>query len=281
MYLLNQKIKNESTMRILCPTDLSEHSLLALAYAIEMHNALGGELHVITTYTVKRTTGSMINISDVVRDNTVEDLEAVLKPYHDTIKTGVEIKREVLSGDAASVITAYARKQDMHTIVMGTQGSNSLKTMLFGSVTRKVSQLTTIPVIAVPNEAIDSHFGGNILLAVDDKETPNVEYLDPLINIAALTGQKIDVLHVDQEKDGLRNKAVLERIDAYLGSITVVEGQDPVAVLKRVAEQRKVSLLVMIKREKSFFQQLLTKGATTAEMGAIHVPLLIIPEVTS
>lgn len=265
-------------MRILCPTDLSEHSLLALDYAILLHNAMGGELHIITTYTIKRTSGSMINIDEQVMANTKEDLQEVVDKYAPKIKTGNTIKTDVIPGDAATVIMAYAARHKMHFIVMGTQGSNSLRTLLFGSVTRKVSQHSSVPVIAIPNEALDSHLGGEILMAADDQPVHNVEGLDALINLASVLGKRINIVHVDTDEDGFRNQQLLDRVQNLLGTVTVHPGKNPVKELKLIAEERKVSLLVMIRREKSFMQRLLLKGNTASEVGEIYVPLLVIGE---
>jgi nucleotide-binding universal stress UspA family protein len=246
-----------------------------------MHNALDGELHVLITYTVKRVAGSMININEVVEKNTKEDLAAALESFHAKIKTGASIKQVAIAGDAATVITSYAKKHDMQVVVMGTQGSNSLRTLLFGSVTRKVTQSSDVPVVAVPDEAVGSHFNGNVLLALDDKDIDNLDILDPLVNMVAATGQLINVVHVDTEKDGFKNQSILDKIESNLGTVEIREGQDPVVTLKRLAKETDVSLLAMIRRQRSFVQKLFVQDTTSAELAQIQVPLMILPETVS
>jgi nucleotide-binding universal stress UspA family protein len=56
----------------------------------------------------------------------------------------------MLVGDPASTIVAFARRARCSEIVVGTRGLGGLKGLLLGSVTPKVSHLSTVPGTAVP-----------------------------------------------------------------------------------------------------------------------------------
>lgn len=73
----------------------------------------------------------------------LEGLVAGLSPK------GVACELEVLEGDAAAELAAYATAQKASVLVMSSHGRTGVKKLLLGSVAEKVLRHTTCPVLLV------------------------------------------------------------------------------------------------------------------------------------
>lgn len=266
-------------MKILCPTDLSHHSKIALEYAIHFANDFKAELHIVCAYEVIKRTGSLIDLEDVVRKNTEEDLTKLLSGVAPLIVSDYVPITKVLNGQAVDAILNYARVHKMDMIIMGTQGKNSLRKLLFGSVTRKVSQKSSIPVLAIPEEISDRMTSNKLLLALDDKVIENDYTFEIPKIIANHMGLKIDIVHISNEDEEIPyDPFVKAYLGDLIGKIAIIEGKDVVSEIKQYVEKYNVGIIMMIRRNKGFFQKLLTVGYTSEELARTNVPLMILPE---
>lgn len=65
-------------------------------------------------------------------------------------ETGLSATAIVRHGNVADVLSEVAKENDADQIIVGRIGESGLKSMLFGSVTSKLVQTSTIPVTVVP-----------------------------------------------------------------------------------------------------------------------------------
>lgn len=265
-------------MTILCPTDFSAHSRLALDYAITLANSLDAGLHILHTFQVSTKASSMIDLRDKIRQNSEEDMQDLIKQISPSITTEQPPIAKVIEGHVVNVIDAYAGKNDIDLIIMGTQGSNSLRTKLFGSTTKKLSQKTKVPVLAVPDEVVDKTLSHTMLLAIDGKGLSNTDIFDLPRQIAAMRGVSIDVLHVRGSESSFDEKTAATYLGDVLGDVIIKEGDDPVHQIKVYTEQQDIGLIIMVRREKSFFERLFVQGNTEQEIAKTFTPLLILSE---
>ncbi len=63
---------------------------------------------------------------------------------------GLEAETVVRHGNVAEVLANTAKEYNAHQIVVGRIGQSNFKSMLFGSVTSKLIQLSDVPVTCVP-----------------------------------------------------------------------------------------------------------------------------------
>ena len=90
-----------------------------------------------------------------VRHNEIEGFqrEEGLKALNGTMKQlqqeGIPCDHHIFVGDAAVVIADFSRQNDIHQIVIGYRPAGTLETLLGGSLTSKVMQLTNIPVMLI------------------------------------------------------------------------------------------------------------------------------------
>lgn len=265
-------------MNILCPTDFSEHSQIAMEFAANLAHDLTATLHVITVFQQQNEASYFGRLGDLMEEKQLTNLEALAAHVSPIVKGHSPILH-VYQGNEVDVILAYAKEQNIDLIVMGTQGDNSLPNLLFGSVTKKVAAKSKVPILAIPETIKHKLSSNKMLMCLDNKLLEN-DTIFPIVRLLADTyEQKIDVLHV-MEKDALLpfDPYISAYLGEHMGEVTVKEGDDPVVEIKHFAEQHNVGLIIMIRRAKGFFTKLLTVGNTAEEIARTNIPLLILPD---
>jgi len=266
-------------MKILCPTDFSNHSKIAIEYAVNLANDLDAELHILTVYQVDKTVGSYMSIDSIIYHNAVDDMKKLLTSILPMLKGNITPVTKIAHGDTNNTILRYAKQLEIDLIVMGTQGDKSMRTILFGSTTRKIAQKSNIPVLAIPEEVSKRITSNRLLLSLDDKILKHEETFAIPKLIAKKLNLKIDILHIVEEKEDLPfDPFISEYLNNHLGQIHLSEGKDPVLAIKKFVEKENVGMLIMIRREKPFWKRLFIKGNTSAEIAKTNIPLLVLPE---
>jgi len=136
---------------ILHPTDYSDCASYAFGIAVDLARHYGARLlvlHVADTLGAEHVThGEAVKQRQPAaqQHHLYDELHRVKAPAD----SGVAVEHLLKEGDAATVIAAVAAREPCDLIVMGTYGRNLLSRLLTGSVTQKVSQLTTCPILTV------------------------------------------------------------------------------------------------------------------------------------
>ncbi|MGD9159547.1 MAG: universal stress protein [Desulfobacteraceae bacterium] len=148
--------------KILCPTDFSEPSYMALNAADDLAKEFRSELiilHVISPIQAFPTAPGFApgqpaasgyiatQVPAEVDGQATESLNLTLK---EKISGDVKAKTELLHGNPAEEIARYAEESNTSVIIMGTHGFTGWRHLLLGSVTEKVVRLSTCPVITIP-----------------------------------------------------------------------------------------------------------------------------------
>jgi nucleotide-binding universal stress UspA family protein len=135
--------------KILLAVDGSGHSDLAADYAAGLAAAFQATLLVVHAYP---------QTSDLLGYDDFERLVSRRKSAGQTVldnvrsrlaKSGVAIQEDLLEGPEAEAILAAAAAQKVDLVIMGTRGLGTIEGMLFGSVSRKVSQHAHCPVLLI------------------------------------------------------------------------------------------------------------------------------------
>lgn len=266
-------------MKILCPTDFSAHSKVALEYAMNLANTIDAEVHVLSVFQVNKSASSMISLDDVIRQNHEEDMLKLVSGLGQLVKKDRLPMSKIMKGNTVSCITRYVKHYDIDLVIMGTQGGNSMRTILFGSTTKKLASKIDIPVLAIPETVQHKLTSNKIVLALDDKPIEKEDLFKVPLEIAASLALNIDILHIQKEEEVIPfDPSIAFLLGNCLGGAYVEQGNDPVQTIKDFVENRNIGMLIMIRREKSFLQKLLTIGNTSAELAKTNIPLMVIPE---
>lgn len=141
---------------ILVPTDFSECSERARAYACELATRFSAELHLLHVVTPIALPGYTGPVPGPLPDEVLypevgarRELDQWNDPAFEEI---TRVTRSAISGTPFVEIVRYARNQNVDLIVMGTHGRSGLVHALLGSVTEKVVRKAPCPVLTVRPE---------------------------------------------------------------------------------------------------------------------------------
>ena len=137
---------------IIVPTDFSDISKQALAYACELaqkHDAQLDVVHVFETPTFPSFygAGALLLYGEVpdIKQQADAALQKLVMPCRE--KTGVKLDAHVLEGRAADQICRFAEEAGADLIIIPTYGLTGLKHVLLGSVAERVVRHTKTPVL--------------------------------------------------------------------------------------------------------------------------------------
>ncbi len=151
---MQEKKQDITFKRILFPTDFSDISESASAYALSMAKSFGAKLYVLHVMdTSLEAAGIYVpHISFEILDKEEESWEAksLKKLCHCLSKQGVKIKPLMCSGAPHSEILRVAREKDVDLIVIGTSGTGGVGRLVYGSNTDNVIRNSHVPVLAIP-----------------------------------------------------------------------------------------------------------------------------------
>jgi nucleotide-binding universal stress UspA family protein len=144
--------------RILVPTDFSEHSERAAAYALELAKRFDGvEVHCLHVSDIPADllatsayymTGPSGQFIDQVREESQKNLDVfIAKNLPD-----VPVVKAFVEGRPFVEIVRYARDNKIELMVIATHGRTGLKHALFGSVAEKVIRKAPCPVLVVKRD---------------------------------------------------------------------------------------------------------------------------------
>jgi nucleotide-binding universal stress UspA family protein len=138
---------------ILAPTDFSEYSQMAVAYAFELAKVFGAKLsllHVIEMppypvegYVPPSTAAAYVE--DLERQAN-EEISRLLSDAH---ATNVEVARLVVMGTPSRKIIDAAEAEQVDLIVMATAGRTGLSRLVVGSVAERVVRTASCPVLTM------------------------------------------------------------------------------------------------------------------------------------
>lgn len=142
--------------KILCAVDLSEISPQVAEYATLLATALNSEIHVL--YVAPSLTQYVgFHVPPTTIENFVGEIvagaEDTMEQFIRDNFSGTNVTGVVSSGYASDEILAYAEKQGMDMIVMGTHGRKGIDRVLFGSVAEKIVKSADVPVLTLRPKA--------------------------------------------------------------------------------------------------------------------------------
>ena len=157
-------------MRILLALDGSEPSVVARDLVAGLSWPRGTIAHVVAAYDVAIDwtggVGSTMDWIGDVEDATRESLEDTLGGLvHPLIERGLEVKRHIVRGRAATAIIETASKVEADLIVTGSRGRGQLATMLLGSVANEVAAHAPCPVLVARGPTVS-----RLLVATDGSD---------------------------------------------------------------------------------------------------------------
>jgi len=148
-----------SCKSLLLPLDGEEDHAQALPVSREFARVCGAKIHLAvvipgfgdlsghSAVTSRFLPGTISKILEISVQNADDYLQEVLREIR---SQGFDAGAHVLRGDPATVIYESARQLQIDLIVMATHGKSGMSAFWSGSVTNKVSSISSIPLLLIP-----------------------------------------------------------------------------------------------------------------------------------
>ena len=181
----------------------------------------------------------------------------------------------------AEEINEMGRKETLDLVVMGTQGATGAKEVLFGTHAVQVLHKASCPVLVVPEDA-DVSALENILFPTDF--TPDYEQLQlqVLMEMMQRPGVKLHVLHTYTEADSRpvrqESRQQLQQLLTPFNAEIIETGEsDIVRAINQFAKKIPVQLLVMVRNQHTFLENLLVTPVIDLIGFHSKIPFLVVP----
>ena len=268
--------------QIIVPTDFSKGAWNALLYAADLGEVLGiREITILNSYQAPHAGASTLASIDRVMQ---KDSEIGLDRWSEKIKeAGISVrynfhKKSIHSG-LVEAINDQIHDYNDTLIVMGSLGETGTVEKIFGSSASDVALKVKCPVIIIPPEARYSN-RMNIVLG-SDYDQVDKRNLRILRTICSLDSNcSIQIVHVLEEGEKPSGDASmgLDQDDIPHGT-KEISGHDVSKALDDYVSISHTDLLVLIRKESSFFDTFFHRSITKKLTLLGHVPLLILKRV--
>ena len=213
------------TERIVCAVDNSEGARHALGHAVDLAEALGLGLAMVTVASDGPYPYGNRGALERTRRQAwlhAEDLFDELRTEHGL---GSEVPGVVMHGPVAERLVEVSAEPDNVMLVVGTRGRGPLKSAMLGSVSSALATSAACPVMVVPppaGRAAASHSGGVVVGLADARlESAEVTFAEYL---AAGLGETLRVVQVDTTISLLPPARAIEQFARTEGARLIVVG---------------------------------------------------------
>ncbi len=134
---------------IIAALDGSEQSMQALKYARGIAECFGAKLTLVHAYPHTSDLRDSVEYNNLVAKRKRAGHQIMETARKLLAETTVEVEEDLLEGPAADAILSAAEIRHADLIVLGTRGMGSLKGVVFGSVSTKVSHYASCTVMVV------------------------------------------------------------------------------------------------------------------------------------
>jgi nucleotide-binding universal stress UspA family protein len=145
---------------ILCPTDLKERALLALEKAVQIAHQFNSRITLLNVHDefMSKSEREMLRVSfESLKDKYAkvavesrEQMRAAIRGLH---AEDIRVDYKISEGKPAKKIVKVAEKRGVDLIVLATDGRDSLKDFVTGTITERVIHRAPCPVLVIPYKA--------------------------------------------------------------------------------------------------------------------------------
>ena len=289
----------KSIRRILVPVDFSENSINACNFALGLADKLKAEIKLLYSYF-----NPIVNSEPYLEgqsfifhmDNVVGDIEQdarkqilqlksriqnqIKKEYKNRIKISYSLDR----GFPESVIVKFIDKYKPGVVIMGTKGFGGNSNTYLGSVTIKVIEKASVPVLAIPEKSIFSgmKYINRVLYATnfDDSDFKSLRKLMTLVRpfemkIFCAHISVSDPMHFDKSRMETLKGHFTEEYEGYDINCDLIRREDIVQALDDYVEEKEIDLIALTTHKRGIIERLFNPSIARKMLFHSHLPLLV------
>lgn len=272
--------------KIVVPVDFSMNALNAYLYARELAKVYNARLDVIHVYLEDSSAGN--HTSQVYQSNKAKLKERLddfvkLRPVDstDNVLTEVRVKTRLIRGAAIKSIVQASKEKGVNMIVMGARGESDLIDRIIGRVSSEVTQRAYCPVLLVPKDFKYTPFK-NILYSSHYKSI-DPTLLDRIVAFNKKFDASLHFIHVnnkmkDDKFDKVENKLFSQLFENgdpdFALNIATISSPSVLKGLLQYTEENAIDLIVVVNRQRGFFESMFGESMTKKLALRTPVPIL-------
>ncbi len=286
----------KSIRRILVPVDFSDASRKAVDFALELADILKAEIKLVHVYynpvveVAPFDTSHMyhVNLGNYLHEieqnarKQMADLVRMVRKEAETKSHKIKIGFSLANGIAEDEIQKIASKFHPGLIIMGSRGMGKQTEGLIGSVTARIIRKTSVPVIAIPENAhlVSIRKIRNILYATDFDEFDQVS-LSRLINLLHPFSVTVHVVHVSvgvkKSWDKVKMDGLKQFMEQEFRSLPVkykiLVSDDVINSLESYMRDNAIDVMALTNHPRGMLMRMFTPSVTKKIMQRINKPL--------
>ena len=274
--------------RIAIPTDFSDNAYKAAYFALEMFKGQPCRFYLTHTYTpafyraeyLLHSPGQ-IGLGDFYREKVMKKLRKFQKQLEVKASDTHEFFCHAAFNSLAEELNDMGRKETLDLVVMGTQGATGAKEVLFGTHAVQVLHKASCPVLVIPEEA-EVGSVEHVLFPTDYTPDYRRLALKVLFHILERPGVTLHVLHAYTPEDSKPNrqrarKELEELLSPYASEFTETGEMGIVQAINTYARKVPIQLLLMVRNEHSFLENLLVTPVIDLIGFHSKIPFMVLP----
>lgn len=279
---------------ILIPTDFSENASNAAKYGYQLAKQIKGNIILCNAFAVpvempqaSVVAWPMYEYDEIIQscaDDVKKLKENLEKDNPKGFRPAIQCLNE--AGALQDVITEIVQIKDVGLIVMGTHGKSGLNGFLLGNHSRKMIDITTVPLLLIPPKAKGLPIK-KIAFATDlENIAKDLDAIYELVTYAKALNASVLLTYVDDKK--YHTAEFNERKDQLLTSLSnkanypliyfrLIKSHSVESGLEWLCEHGQVDMLAMVHRPHNFLDAIINGSHTQKVAAHLPKPLLVFP----
>lgn len=270
-----------AALKILILTDFSDLSLVAIDYGLQMAGKLEAEFTILNVVRLDGVPKSHLKLKQIERSLfsiALEEGAKLEKECKKKINAKSKVKfTAIRSHTVADTVRRYAETHKNNLIIMGSRGASKLKKVALGGTTVSVIDVSSAPVLAIPEKANYTNFK-NVVYASDLKNVQ--KELDKIIPFARIFDSNIHMVHVveavDKSVDAKREQVekMVENVNYNKIKLEIIIDDDIPYAIDKYIKDKKGDTLTTFTHELNLFEKIFARSITRKLAYQGTIPLL-------
>ena len=268
---------------ILVPTDFSDDARNAAHYAARLAERLQARVTLLHAYMLPTPVSEvpyvMINAEEMQKEN-----EDIANAELEKLKASYKIDGNCLVrlGFPSDEIESIVEDNEIDLVVMGMKGKGALEKMV-GSTTTSTLKKIKSPLLIVPDKASYKDWK-QVTYATDYSYEFNQQVYNPLVELLGTFNAQLNIVHVMKHPDEEKSQQVSgeQQMESVFGSVPhqyqVISDAHVKHGIQSFLQDHPTDLLVMVTRDRGFWERLFGKSHTKEMVYNTHIPLLVLKD---
>ena len=268
-------------MKLLIPTDFSQLSKIAIQYAIGLSKDIEIAmviLHVVDTHTPSMARLSSKKLAEVIKTSSEANMNELIKTIKKENKDLPKINSKIIYGAfIEKEVEAFALKNNIDMVCIGTKGATGLKKVLLGSNAAAIINNSSIPVLTIPEYArykgVKNMVYSSDLLDLDEE-------LKSIIPMAKSLKSWVHILHIEEKMEDFdenllrQEKRLITQCSYKKIKIKQLQNASIVSGINKYVADVDADMVTMFTHTTNVFEKIFKKSVTQNTAFQTRTPLL-------